>query len=125
MGGSYWAPLSDVLPADVVDAMSRATQPGKPDRPGETGIHTAVRALITHTVPRVEHDARLAEVVRQQRATFETGQQAAREAYERGLAEARADREALARVWALVDRNRKTLQMADLIAALDPDGRDR
>lgn len=125
MGGSYWAPLADVLPADVIHAMSQATQPGKPDRPGETGIHTAVRALIAHTVPRTIHDARIDQVVRHQRATAETGQQQAREAYERGTATAAADSQALARVRALVDRGRKTLRMTDLIAALDTDGRDQ
>jgi hypothetical protein len=121
MGGSYWEPLSDVLPADVLNAMSRATQPGSADRYGETGIHTAVRALIAHTVPRAEHDSRIAELVKQQRSTFEAGQRAAREAYDRAILVSRTDREALDRVRALVDRHQKTLPMADLIAALNSD----
>jgi hypothetical protein len=60
MTGSYWDPLADVLPADVIAAMSRATLDAihrGTGRPGEPDVLAGVRALIAHTAPRSEIDA--------------------------------------------------------------------
>lgn len=120
MTGSRWDALAAALPRDVFEAVKRA---------GDDALHqggdlaaidrAALAELLRHVVLRTEHDRQVQQVVNHQRATFEAGQEAARTAYENGVSTSREAQAALARVWRLVDRRRKTVRMDDLRAAIN------
>lgn len=125
MSGSYWDPLADVLPEDVRAAMDKALADaihhGK-GRDGEPVLLAGVRALLKHSVLLSEHDRQIGQWARNQRSTEESHRNALDDTHRRSQAYVAEDLRRLEAVRALVNVQRKTLSMADLVAALNPDG---
>lgn len=121
----YFEPLGDVLPSHLVAAMDKAltdaTHHGK-GREGEPVFLAGVRALLERLVPRDALDEQATLNAQRQRAEFDRHQQELREVSARAQAVVASELMALVRVRALVNVQRRTLPMAALQEALDPQG---
>lgn len=125
MSRGYFDPLGDEVPSYLVAAMDKAltdaTHHGK-GREGEPVFLAAVRALYSLVVPRKDLDEQAAQYVERQRAEFARHQEELREVTRRAREQVAAELVALARARALLDVRRKTVSMAVLQEALDPQG---
>lgn len=127
MNNSYWSPLSDVLPDDVIRAMDASvTKNLHSVAPrDEPGVLSGVRGLLEHMVLKSEHDALISQWVLQQRRDSEESRTAVAAERTRLLEEIKEELAALKAVRDLVYRSggRKTLRVDDVRAALAPDKR--
>jgi hypothetical protein len=125
VSGGYFDPLGDEVPSYLVAAMNEAltdaTHHGKGIE-GEPVFLAGVRALWQRVVPRDEVRAVQQVATERQRAEFARHQQELQEVTRRAREQVAAELVALARARSLLDVRRKTVPMADLRQALDPQG---
>jgi hypothetical protein len=125
MGGNYFSPLADVLPAEVLDAMADAcaanTHAAIPR--DEPGVLSGIRGLLPHVVLKTSHDALIGQWVVSQRSEADAHREALRDLYARVRAGVAAELRQLEAVRAVVlgAGGRKTVPVADLRAALELD----
>jgi hypothetical protein len=130
---SYWAPLLDVLPAEVIAKMDKAmhdatwSKDSRANKYDEAVLISGVRALVAHFadyVSRDEHVDRMRnafnDYMRELKEVRETAEEKAKQGYADGLRQAEMRN---ANVQALVWRagKRKTMQTAEVRAAIDWD----
>jgi hypothetical protein len=125
MSRGYFDSLGDEVPSYLVAAMNEAltdaTHHGKGVE-GEPVFLAGVRALWARAVSRDELGEANERCAQRQRAEFERHQEELQEVTRRAREQVAAELVALARARSLLDVRRKTVPMADLRQALDPQG---
>lgn len=121
---SYWDPLSDVLPPDVIAAMSKACLAAIHDDAGradEPTLLAGVRALIAEMLPRHEHDALVTQMANYQRHEAQVHQEELSRRVREVQADVQADLARLDAVRGLAYTTKKTVPVASLRLALGID----
>lgn len=124
MSGSYWDSLSDVLPAEVIAAMSKACLAAIHDDAGradEPALLAGVRALIAEMVPRDEHNALVTQMANFQRHEAQLHQEELSRRVQEVQAAVQADLARLDAVRGLAYTTKKTVPVARLRVALGID----
>lgn len=124
MSGSYWQSLSDVLPAEVIDAMGKAcadaTHRGA-GRPNEPALLAGVRALIGEMVLKREHNALVTQMANHQRYEAQLHREELSKRVREVQAGVQVDLARLDAVRGLAYTTKKTVPVASLRIALGID----
>lgn len=124
MSSSYWDSLSDVLPADVIAAMSKACLAAIHDDAGradEPALLAGVRALIAEMMPRSEHNALITQMANYQRHVAQLHEEELSRRVREVQADTQVDLARLDAVRGLAHATKKTMSVASLRLALGID----